>query len=480
MTSLLQVLLAVAFLIIRCRAQRPPVVRHDAYKQVIVVGDGETAMLPCPVDDVFGLNFYEWYKDSEPMEIDYSHVSVSSATGTLRIAEASVHDSGHYTCKAVNGFGSADVDVTLIVRGTEVIEPGRDNHHPEMVDRGLPKKPSFVHLTKLHHPVIQRPVGSSVKFKCEASGVPEPTVYWLRNRDALTRAYMSRESKQTKWSLHLQNLRVQDTATYTCVVTNERGSINASFPLEVVGRARGKPEQMNLLPMNTTVMAGETAAFQCIVQSEAKPTIKWLKQVPETEEQFGEHTVIRLGTEVFRMLTSSDTVVQSEGSFLNRLVITKTRSSDAGRYVCWAGNIDDFDFRNAYLSIIQTPSVSATPVVIICSVVAVFVLITIVASVCLCRHCRPEEERPSTAHQVADKVECHTQLLTGGPHGRPLPETSSSSTTCSPPLLAAANSKLIPPYPATLLPYHQWRLSHTPLASDARHYHTQRHLHYVC
>ncbi|XP_064466076.1 fibroblast growth factor receptor-like 1 isoform X2 [Ornithodoros turicata] len=469
MTSLPQVLLTLAFLMNRCRTQSPPVVRHDAYDhRVIVIREGETAQLQCPVDHSFERNYFDWYKDSEPLNTDYGRLSISDSTGSLRITEASVQDSGHYTCKAINGFGSVDVNVTLIVRGTEPIESSRDNHHPGSVDRGHSKKPSFVHLTKLHHPVIQRPVGSSVKFKCEASGAPDPTVYWLRNREALNRGHMNRESKQSKWGLHLQNLRVQDTATYTCVVTNEHGSINASFPLEVIGRARGKPEHMSLHPENTTVMAGETVAFQCIVRSEAKPTMKWLKQVPESEVHHQEQTVIRLGEEIFRMLSSTETVAQSEGLFTNRLVIARTRDSDAGRYVCWAGNIDDFNFLSAHLSIIPTPSISTTPVIIIISLVALFLLLTIVVSICLCRHCRAEEERSSTAPQVPDKKTTSSTAYSPPP------------PPALPPLLAAANCKLLPPHPATMMSNQQWRFSHTPSANGSRHYHTQRHLHYVC
>ncbi|XP_064466077.1 fibroblast growth factor receptor-like 1 isoform X3 [Ornithodoros turicata] len=391
MTSLPQVLLTLAFLMNRCRTQSPPVVRHDAYDhRVIVIREGETAQLQCPVDHSFERNYFDWYKDSEPLNTDYGRLSISDSTGSLRITEASVQDSGHYTCKAINGFGSVDVNVTLIVRGTEPIESSRDNHHPGSVDRG--------HSS----------------------------------------------------------------------------------------RARGKPEHMSLHPENTTVMAGETVAFQCIVRSEAKPTMKWLKQVPESEVHHQEQTVIRLGEEIFRMLSSTETVAQSEGLFTNRLVIARTRDSDAGRYVCWAGNIDDFNFLSAHLSIIPTPSISTTPVIIIISLVALFLLLTIVVSICLCRHCRAEEERSSTAPQVPDKVECHTQLLVGGPHGRHLQKTTSSTAysppppPALPPLLAAANCKLLPPHPATMMSNQQWRFSHTPSANGSRHYHTQRHLHYVC
>lgn len=80
--------------------------------------------------------------------------------------------------------------------------------------------------------MIARPVGSSVRLKCVASGHPRPDIMWMKDDQALTRPEASEHRK--KWTLSLKNLRPEDSGKYTCRVSNRAGAINATYKVDVI------------------------------------------------------------------------------------------------------------------------------------------------------------------------------------------------------------------------------------------------------
>ena len=92
--------------------------------------------------------------------------------------------------------------------------------------------------------MIARPVGSSVRLKCVASGHPRPDIMWMKDDQALTRPEAG-EHRKKKWTLSLKNLRPEDSGKYTCRVSNRAGAINATYKVDVIrecGRGRGRGE----------------------------------------------------------------------------------------------------------------------------------------------------------------------------------------------------------------------------------------------
>lgn len=85
--------------------------------------------------------------------------------------------------------------------------------------------------------VIARPVGSSVRLKCVASGHPRPDIMWMKDDQALTRPEAS-EHRKKKWTLSLKNLRPEDSGKYTCRVSNRAGAINATYKVDVIRECR--------------------------------------------------------------------------------------------------------------------------------------------------------------------------------------------------------------------------------------------------
>lgn len=85
--------------------------------------------------------------------------------------------------------------------------------------------------------VIARPVGSSVRLKCTASGNPRPDIVWLKdNRPLLDEQSGAggEEGRKKRWTLSLKNLTPEQSGKYTCHVSNRAGEINATYKVEVI------------------------------------------------------------------------------------------------------------------------------------------------------------------------------------------------------------------------------------------------------
>lgn len=80
--------------------------------------------------------------------------------------------------------------------------------------------------------VLYKPVGSSVRLKCQATGTPPPVFTWWKDQTPLP---PPRQGKRPQWTLTLKNLQPQDSAKYTCHVSNPAGHINATYKLDVIG-----------------------------------------------------------------------------------------------------------------------------------------------------------------------------------------------------------------------------------------------------
>lgn len=94
-------------------------------------------------------------------------------------------------------------------------------------------RPRFTQPAKMRRRVIARPVGSSIRLKCVASGNPRPDITWLKDNKPLTAQEIG-ENKKKKWTLNLKNLKPEDSGKYTCRVFNKVGEINATYKVEVI------------------------------------------------------------------------------------------------------------------------------------------------------------------------------------------------------------------------------------------------------
>uniref|UniRef100_A0ACB8FJM9 Fibroblast growth factor receptor-like 1 n=2 Tax=Sphaerodactylus townsendi TaxID=933632 RepID=A0ACB8FJM9_9SAUR len=208
--------------------------------------------------------------------------------------------------------------------------------------------------------VIARPVGSSVRLKCVASGNPRPDINWLKDSKPLTQQEMG-ENKRKKWTLNLKNLKPEDSGKYTCRVFNRIGEINATYKVEVIQRTRSKPILTGTHPVNTTVDYGGSTSFQCKVRSDVKPVIQWLKRVEYgTENKY--NSTIDVGGQKFVVLPTGEVWSRPDGSYLNKLMITRAKEEDAGMYICLGANTMGYSFRSAFLTVLPDPKPPSPPV----------------------------------------------------------------------------------------------------------------------
>lgn len=261
-------------------------------------------------------------------------------------------------------------------------------------------RPRFSEPAKMRKRVIARPVGSSVRLKCAASGHPRPEIVWLKDERPLSEQEVG-EGRQKKWTLSLRNLSPEQSGRYTCRVSNRAGQINATYKLEVIQRTNTKPVLTGTHPVNTTVDFGGTTSLQCKVRSDVKPVIQWLKRV-ESSEESRYNSTIEVGEHRFVVLPTGDVWSRPDGSYLNKLLITRAKEEDAGMYICLGANTMGYSFRSAFLTVLPdskppittvfsaAPSSLPWPVVIGIPAGIVFIFGTVLLWFCQSRkHCPP-------------------------------------------------------------------------------------------
>ncbi|KAI5104919.1 fibroblast growth factor receptor-like 1 precursor [Silurus meridionalis] len=429
----------------------PRVSEKVVHRQTVRIG--RTMKLQCPVEgDPPPLIM--WSKDGRNIHSGWMRFRVTHQA--LRIKEVEAEDAGTFNCKATNGFGSVNINYTLIVidlrfgqsrnphtrkktasrTGMSAMQrcaliydssSGKDGARPAgdaefSTDlSGKLVRPRFTQPAKMRKRVIARPVGSSVRLKCTASGNPRPDIVWLKDSRPLTPEEVG-ESRKKKWTLSLKNLTPEHSGKYTCHVSNRAGEINATYKVEVIQRTNSKPILTGTHPVNTTVDYGGTTSFQCKVRSDVKPVIQWLKRVePGDESKY--NSTIEVGEHRFVVLPTGEVWSRPDGSYLNKLLITRAKEEDAGMYICLGANTMGYSFRSAFLTVLpdtkphfpHIPAVSSPglpwPVIIGIPAGVVFILGTILLWFCQSKkHC-------SSGAIVSAQANGHRQP----PRERPLP-----------------------------------------------------------
>ncbi|KAF7228569.1 fibroblast growth factor receptor-like 1a isoform X2 [Nothobranchius furzeri] len=361
--ELFWVYLFLEMILLSAAARGPPrVSERVTHRQSVRAG--RTAKLPCPVEgDPPPLMM--WTKDERNIHSGWTRFRVLQHA--LRIKEVETDDAGTYICKATNGFGSVNVNYTLIViddsrsRNGATTVTGDSEHAPELAGKLV--RPRFTEPAKMRKRVIARPVGSSVRLKCTASGNPRPDIVWLKDNKPLDdeEGVAGEEGKKKRWTLSLKNLMPENSGKYTCHVSNKAGEINATYKVEVIQRTNSKPILTGTHPVNTTVDYGASTSFQCKVRSDVKPVIQWLKRVePGEENKF--NSTIEVGDHHFVVLPTGDVWSRPDGSYLNKLLITRAKEEDAGMYICLGANTMGYSFRSAYLTVLPDQKVQSNPV----------------------------------------------------------------------------------------------------------------------
>ncbi|XP_059576616.1 roundabout homolog 1 isoform X5 [Alligator mississippiensis] len=177
---------------------------------------------------------------------------------TLKIRKVMAGDMGSYTCVAENMVGKAEASATLTVQ-----EP-----------------PHFV--VKPRDQVAA--LGRTVTFQCEATGNPQPAIFWRREGSQnLLFSYQppqssSRFSVSQTGDLTITNVQRSDVGYYICQTLNVAGSITTKAYLEVTDVIADRPPPViRQGPVNQTVAVDGTLVLTCVATGALMPTILWKK-----------------------------------------------------------------------------------------------------------------------------------------------------------------------------------------------------------
>ncbi|NXK97014.1 HMCN1 protein, partial [Formicarius rufipectus] len=251
-----------------------------------------------------------WKKNGSALEPEPSgRVRVLSGGRQLQIAVANLSDAASYTCIASNVAGSARREYSLQVYV-----------RPRIVDGGA--GPSEVVV----------PQGSAVSLACEAQGIPEPTVAWLKDGQPVGTGghlHLLRDGRV----LRLERARLSDGGRYLCVATNAAGLADSEYHLSVhVPPSIAGYLQM---PENISIVEKNPVSLVCEASGIPLPAITWLKD--------GEP------------ITLSDSVRVLSGG--RTLRVTHTGAADAGRYSCVVTNAAGQLSKDFHLSILVPPGI---------------------------------------------------------------------------------------------------------------------------
>ncbi|XP_047477392.1 fibroblast growth factor receptor 4-like [Penaeus chinensis] len=248
------------------------------------------------------VDFTWFYNDQvlDPGSNPRIKVSDNKEKARLRVNDVRHEDEGRYACRWNGSQCQGWVNYTLLVSEDIPISTMPQALHsdskvlvPDAEDiESL--KPKFIKTLK---PLMIKPAGNVAELKCQANG-SNLNITWLKNSAKPTRQYGDVRIKGS--TLKMEDLVPTDSGQYTCIVSNEHGSINHTYMLEVIERLPSRPI-INKELSNRTVVQGSKTRLQCSVISDQVPYITWLKH------------------------TTRDNGVDSQGKVINRLLIIKVK-----------------------------------------------------------------------------------------------------------------------------------------------------------
>ncbi|NXL01458.1 SPEG kinase, partial [Mesembrinibis cayennensis] len=241
-----------------------------------------------------------WLRNRQPVKYGRRHHAeeVEGARGlfTLHILAAERTDTGFYTCKAVNEYGTKQCEAKLEVRAR-------------------PECQSLAIVVPLQDVVVG--AGELALFECLVAGPPDMDVDWLSRgrllQPALLKCKMHFDGRKCK--LLLTSVHEDDSGIYTCKLSTAKDELTCSARLTV---------QPSVQPLFTRkledvdVVEGRTARFDCMISGTPPPTVTWTHFGQPVQE--GENVRIQ----------------RDRG--LHSLVIVHVGSEDEGQYAVTARN----------------------------------------------------------------------------------------------------------------------------------------------
>ncbi|CAL4089527.1 unnamed protein product, partial [Meganyctiphanes norvegica] len=382
---------------------------------------------------------YNYWRELEPIsEEGWERFRLSGRT--LRIKEAQLQDEGSFVCTGVNGFGKDKYTFHLMV-----LDPLSASSSSSSSGVGGSRSGLAPEFTQLWPPVpgppLNKPVGHSIKLKCQVSGDPEPMITWFKNGVEVPEAVLSGESRTgSRHSLHLSNLKPGDSGVYTCAAANRLGAAATNWTINVIDQASPRePDFSPLEPKNITVVSGEPAVLQCSGTSEVTPHIKWLRRLekaaPGMGDKLGNNETITWKGHRYVVVPPTKVATPGDGTFYTKLVVNDVQTDDAGVYVCSATNNFGIAFRQATISVIPGYKENNTMMLVI-GIIGVGGLILVIAVIVAVRRHQSKPQPPSGPSESAllpNQSKVPPPVSLQQPRFMPQPATGHPSSQSLPP-----------------------------------------------
>ncbi|RMC08359.1 hypothetical protein DUI87_14601 [Hirundo rustica rustica] len=261
--------------------------------------DCESNAIPAPV--------ITWSKNGRAIP-DSAAAEVLADGQTLWIKAAEVSDTGQYVCKAINIAGRDDKNFHLNV----YVPPSIEGPEQELVSESI---------------------SNPVTFVCDATGIPPPTLVWLKNGkpieylDSLEVHILSGGSK-----LQIARSQLLDSGTYTCIASNPEGKAQKTYVLSIqvpptIANSKDEAEEL-------TALLDTSLNIECAAAGTPPPQLHWLKNgLP--------------------LSVSSQIKLLSAGRILR---LARVQISDTGVYTCVASNRAGVHNKHYNLRVLVPPS----------------------------------------------------------------------------------------------------------------------------
>uniref|UniRef100_A0A673C8B0 Fibroblast growth factor receptor n=1 Tax=Sphaeramia orbicularis TaxID=375764 RepID=A0A673C8B0_9TELE len=325
----------------QCRPANTDEVNSETQAQLFTLDFGDRLDLTCPDKDSH--HAVNWTKDHVAI-VDGEHTHIRN--GQLEIETVELADSGLYTCTT---FGNRSINFNVTVNSLASSEDEDEDEESSSEEaKLLAMAPQWAQPEKMEKKLHAVPASKTVKFRCQASGNPTPTLKWYKNGKEFKRDHRIGGFKVRDhiWSIIMESAVPSDKGNYTCVVENQYGSINHTYQLDVVERSPHRPILQAGLPANRTAVVGSDVEFECKVFSDPQPHIQWLKHIEVNGSRVGPD-----GLPYVRVLKTAG--LNTTDKEMEVLQLRNVSFDDAGEYTCLAGNSIGFSHHSAWLTVFE-------------------------------------------------------------------------------------------------------------------------------
>uniref|UniRef100_A0AAV2KYV0 Ig-like domain-containing protein n=1 Tax=Knipowitschia caucasica TaxID=637954 RepID=A0AAV2KYV0_KNICA len=271
---------------------------------------GNMASLRCVADGT-PAPLMSWFKDGELLQSEGQLLLLNLNT-TLQLSRVTVNHTGTYTCVANNSAGHTSRHFNL-----KVLEP------PHIEGSGVLDEVSVV-------------VNNVMELHCNASGIPTPSLTWLKDGRPLPQTNSLRLLSGGE-VLRVSTAQLEDTGRYSCLANSPAGDDNKEFlvhvhvPPNIIGETT---------PQDTSVLLNRQITLECKSDAVPPPTLTWLKDGNPLQ-------------------ASPRVRVLSSGRYLQ---INMAELTDRAHYTCVASNVAGKTTRNFNLTVNVAPSIRQSPV----------------------------------------------------------------------------------------------------------------------